>query len=82
MSKGGYIALAVVLVIALVAIFTVSFVLYVKTPPPEGCERQKGGAQCENCEQSSCKFYEAAMAKAAKKEEEKKAEEEASEKGN
>ena len=82
MKLGRVIALAVVLVIALVAIFTVSFVLYVKTPPPKGCERQKGGAQCENCEQSSCKFYEAAMAKAAKKEEEKKAEEESSEKGN
>lgn len=71
MSQTGYIIIAIAIVVALVAIFTISFVAYIKTPPPAGCERGKG-PNCENCEQSSCRFYAYAEERAAKKLEEEK----------
>lgn len=76
MSQTGYIIIAIAIIIALVILFTVSFVVYIKTPAPKGCERGKG-PNCENCEVASCRFYADAERRAAKK-----LEEESSKKGN
>ena len=39
MSETGYRVLAICIVVALLAIFVVSFLLFVKTPAPKGCEK-------------------------------------------
>ncbi len=66
MNQTGYIILTIAIVVILVAIFVFSFVVYVKTPAPKGCERGKG-PNCENCDQASCKFYAYAEELAEKK---------------
>ena len=58
MGQTGYLILAIAIIAALLAIFIVSFVLYVKTPAPKGCENIKaGGEHCSSCEHAECKFY-------------------------
>ncbi|MCQ2771805.1 MAG: hypothetical protein MJ238_00815 [Bacilli bacterium] len=69
MSQTGYIIIAISIVVILVALFTISFVAYVKTPAPAGCEAGKG-PNCENCEIASCRFYASAEERAAKKRQE------------
>ena len=39
MSKEGYLILAISILVILLVVFIVSFVLYVKTPAPKGCEQ-------------------------------------------
>ena len=50
MSQTGYLVLAISILVALLAIFIVSFILYKRTPVPKGCENIKISE--ENC--SSC----------------------------
>ena len=58
MGQTGYLILAITILVALLAIFIVSFVLYMKTPVPKGCENIKaGGEHCSSCSHSECKFY-------------------------
>ena len=65
MGKTEYLILAISILVALLVIFIVSFVVYMKTPAPKGCEDIKASEEhCSNCSNSSCQFHK-------KKEEEK-----------
>ncbi len=58
MSETGYLILAISILVALLAIFIVSFVLYRKTPVPKGCENIKISEEnCAGCTHSECSFY-------------------------
>lgn len=51
--------LAIVIIIALVILFIVSFVLNKRTPVPEGCEHIKISDEfCLNCTNEDCKIHE------------------------
>ena len=58
MSQVGYLVIAISILVALLAIFIVSFVLYVRTPVPKGCENIKiNDENCSSCNHKECKFY-------------------------
>ena len=58
MSQTGYLILAICLIATLLVVFIVSFVLYVKTPAPKGCENVKINKEnCASCNRAECKFY-------------------------
>ena len=54
MSQAGYLVLAILILLALLIVFVVSFVLYKKTPVPKGCENllisEENCAACQNKE--------------------------------
>ena len=51
MTTLGYLILAIAIIVALVIIFVVSSVLYMRTPAPKGCEKLKiGPKNCEECD--------------------------------
>ncbi len=55
LSKGGYLAIAIVILVILIATFIVSFIIYRKTPVPKGCENIKiGGDNCKGCSHKEC----------------------------
>ena len=60
MSQGGYIAIAISVIIALLIIFIVSFILYRRTPVPKGCEELKiSEEKCSACSyHNECSLYE------------------------
>ena len=58
MTKVVYVLIAVAVLIALLAIFIISFVLYKRTPVPAGCENIKINEEnCSNCQNKECSFY-------------------------
>ena len=58
MSQVGYLIIAICVILALLAIFIVSFILYIRTPVPEGCENIKVSEEkCASCNHSECSFY-------------------------
>ena len=58
MSQIGYLVIAISILVALLAIFIVSFILYVRTPAPKGCENIKiNDENCSSCNHKECKFY-------------------------
>ena len=58
MSKLAYIFIAIGILVALIAIFVISFIAYGKTPAPKGCEDVKPDPEfCEQCSKTSCSFY-------------------------
>ena len=58
MSQTGYLILAVVILVSLLAIFVVSFVLYKRTPVPKGCEDIKISEEnCLSCGHTECSHY-------------------------
>ena len=58
MSQIGYLILAISILVALLAIFIVSFVLYKRTPVPKGCEDLKISEEhCATCGHSECSYY-------------------------
>lgn len=58
MTTLGYLILAIAIIAALVIIFVVSFVLYMRTPAPKGCEKLKiGPKNCEECDVEGCMIY-------------------------
>ena len=58
MSQVGYLVLAISILVALLATFIVSFILYVRTPVPKGCENVKiNDENCSSCNHKECKFY-------------------------
>ena len=58
MSQTGYLIMAISILVVLLAVFLVSFVLYVKTPAPKGCENIKiNEDNCASCNHKECKFY-------------------------
>lgn len=51
--------LAIVIIVALVILFVVSYVLNKRTPVPEGCENLKISDEfCLNCTNAECKIHE------------------------
>ena len=55
MSQVGYLILAISILVALLAIFIVSFVLYKRTPVPKGCEELEiNDEHCPSCGHSEC----------------------------
>ena len=58
MSQVGYLVIAISILVALLATFIVSFILYVRTPVPKGCENIKiNDDNCSSCQHKECKFY-------------------------
>lgn len=58
MNENGYLILAISIIIALAIIFVVSFVFYVRTPAPKGCENIKISEEnCSSCDKKECRFY-------------------------
>ena len=58
MSQVGYLVLAISILVALLAIFIVSFILYKKTPVPKGCENIKISEEnCSSCGHTECSRY-------------------------
>lgn len=58
MDKLGYLLIAIAVIVLLIVIFVVSFVLYVKTPAPKGCENLgRDESKCGGCSETSCRFY-------------------------
>ena len=58
MSQVGYLVIAISILVALLAVFIVSFILYVRTPVPKGCENIKiNDENCSSCNHKECKFY-------------------------
>lgn len=58
MTQTGYLILGISIMAALLIVFVVSFVLYIKTPAPKGCENLKISEEnCSSCSHSECRFY-------------------------
>ena len=58
MGQIAYLIIAIAILISLLIIFIVSFVLYVRTPVPKGCENLKvSDENCSSCSHKECKFY-------------------------
>ena len=58
MTQTEYLILAIFILLALLATFIISFILYRKTPIPKGCEAVKINEEnCAGCSQMECKFY-------------------------
>lgn len=58
MSQVGYLVLAISILVALLAIFIVSFILYKRTPVPKGCENIKISEEnCSSCGHTECSRY-------------------------
>ncbi len=58
MTQTGYLILGISIIVALLIVFIVSFILYVRTPVPKGCENIKISEEnCSSCNNSECRFY-------------------------
>ena len=58
MDKTGYLILAIVILVALLATFIVTFVLYKRTPVPKGCESIKINEEnCSSCGNRECSYF-------------------------
>ena len=58
MSQLGYLFLAISIIVALLAIFIISFVAYRRTPVPKGCESIKINEEnCSSCGHVECSYY-------------------------
>ena len=58
MGQGGYLVLAISILIALAIIFVVSFVLYKRTPAPKGCENiEINKENCSSCGNKNCTHF-------------------------
>ena len=58
MSQTGYLILAISILVALLAIFIVSFILYRRTPVPKGCENIKiSDENCAACGNTECEYH-------------------------
>lgn len=58
MTQTGYLILGISILVALLFVFIISFVLYVRTPAPKGCENIKiNDENCTGCSHKECRFY-------------------------
>ncbi len=58
MSKEAYLVIAITILVALLAVFIISFILYKRTPVPKGCEKLKISEEnCSSCSHKECSFY-------------------------
>ena len=83
MTKTVAIIVAVSILVVLAILFFVSFRLYVKTPPPKGCENLgRDESKCETCEESGCRFYQSAFRAENEKRRNEEAKKQENEKGD
>lgn len=55
MSQTGYLILAISILVALLATFIISFIIYKRTPVPAGCEDIKISEEnCGACQRKDC----------------------------
>ena len=58
MTQTEYLILAITILVALLATFIISFIVYRKIPVPQGCEDLKiNEKNCAGCSHSECSFY-------------------------
>ena len=58
MSQVGYLVIAISILVALLVVFIVSFILYIRQPVPKDCENIKiNDENCSSCNHKECKFY-------------------------
>lgn len=58
MDKNGYLIIAIIVIVALLAVFVISFVVNKKTPVPKGCEDLKvSDEKCQSCSNTSCRYH-------------------------
>ena len=58
MTQTGYLIIGISVLLALLATFIISFILYKRTPVPKGCEELKISEEhCSSCGHSECSFY-------------------------
>ena len=58
MTTTGYLIIGISILVMLLITFVVSFILYVRTPAPKGCENIKVSEEnCSSCSHSECRFY-------------------------
>ena len=58
MTQTEYLILAIFIIVALLATFIISFVVYRRTPVPQGCEDIKiDEKNCAGCSHFECSFY-------------------------
>ena len=58
MTQVGYLILGISILVALLAIFIVTFILYKKTPVPAGCGNLKISEEnCAGCSHKECSHY-------------------------
>ena len=55
MSKEMYLLIAILILVALLAVFIVTFILYRRTPVPKGCENINISEEnCSACNNKTC----------------------------
>ena len=58
MTQAQYLIIAISILVALLATFIISFVVYRRTPVPKGCEEMlMNEEKCSSCGHSECSFY-------------------------
>lgn len=58
MDQNTAFIIAIITIVALLIVFVVSFVIYMRTPAPKGCEKLKiGPKNCEDCDVEGCMIY-------------------------
>ncbi len=58
MTKEVYLIIAILILVALLTTFIVSFVVYKRTPVPKGCEFIKISEEnCSACQNKACSHY-------------------------
>ena len=58
MTTTGYLILAISILVTLLIVFIVSFIIYVRTPAPKGCEDIRASEEkCSSCSNNECRFY-------------------------
>ena len=55
MSKEGYLILAIAVLAVLLLLFVLSFILFIKTKVPKGCQKQPSEL-CGECPNKHCEF--------------------------
>ena len=57
MSREGYLVIAILILVALLVTFFITFVIYRRTPLPKGCENLKMDEEkCSSCSNEKCMF--------------------------
>ena len=58
MTETGYLIIAISILAALLVLFFVTFVLYIRTPVPKGCEDlEMNDHNCSICGHTECSHY-------------------------
>jgi len=58
MDKGWYLFIALIVFAAIVTTFTVSYMTYLRMPPPKGCDKFKAvNRNCDTCVSRGCEKF-------------------------